>query len=92
VVGDTIVRVFYGKPPHRRPAPVTTHVLKDRDQPRPAVGAGGEAVKGRQRLHQGVLDQILGFAAIPLPPHRQPEQPIDVRHRLRLEGSPVSVR
>ena len=49
-------------------------------------------MKRLQRLHERVLHEIFGLATNALPPQGQPEEPIHMRHRLRLEGSPESVR
>jgi hypothetical protein len=48
-------------------------------------------VKRLKRLHHRFLHQVFGIGPIPLEPHRQPEQPIEVGQGLRLEGSPRSV-
>ncbi len=48
-------------------------------------------VKRSKGLFQGLLNEILGFGAVPLEPHRQPEQPIQVGKGCRLECCPDPV-
>jgi hypothetical protein len=48
-------------------------------------------VKRLKRLYHRFLHQVFGFGPIPLEPHGQPEQPIEVGQGLRLEGSPRRV-
>ena len=75
----------------RAPATIAPHVLENRGQPGPTVRARPEAVKRLKRLHHRFLYQVFGFGSIPLEPHGQPEQPIEVGQGLRLEGSPRRV-
>ena len=90
-LGEAVVNVCHRRVPQLRPPAVAANVLQDGHQPRSAIGAEGIPVEGLKRLDQRVLHQILRFTPIAFHPHRQPEQPIHVRHRLGLEGNPQAV-
>ena len=71
---------------------IRPHMVQDRHQPRTAVGPHRESMEGLQRLHQRLLDQILGFSAIADEPHRVAEQPVHVRHGFGFERKPAAIR
>jgi hypothetical protein len=72
-------------------APVAADVIQDRHQPGAAVRPGRVAVKGFERLPERILNEIFRLVAIPLEPHRHPEQASRVRERFGLESGPRRV-
>jgi hypothetical protein len=87
-LGDPVVDVLHYTVTVRRTPLVASQVLEDRDEPGAAIGARRVAVEGTQRLEERVLHQVLGLLAVPLEPHREPEEAIEMRQRLRFEGRP----
>jgi hypothetical protein len=87
-VGQAIVKILRHISAGSRTPAVAADVLKNRHQPRATVRAWRESSERSKGLEEGLLHEVLGLLAVAFHPHREAEKPVDMWHRLRLEGGP----